>query len=88
MPIPRSLHQQVRERANRLCEYCHLPDALTTLPCQIDHIMAEKHGAPTCHSQNSICCVLRQVSMVYRSAGTGCQWKMVCHMIETITLPE
>ena len=30
-----------------VCEYGHLPDALTTLPFQIDHIMAEKRGGPT-----------------------------------------
>ena len=41
------MQQQVRERAGGLCEYCHLPDALTTLPFQIDHIIAEKHGGLT-----------------------------------------
>jgi HNH endonuclease len=46
MAISRSMQQQVRERPNRLCEYCQLPDALTTLPFQIDHIIAEKHGGP------------------------------------------
>jgi hypothetical protein len=41
------MQQQVREQAGSICEYCHLPEALTTLPFQIDHIIAEKHGGPT-----------------------------------------
>jgi 5-methylcytosine-specific restriction endonuclease McrA len=47
MAIPRSMQHQVRERANGVCEYCHLPDTVTTLPFQIDHIIAEKHGGVT-----------------------------------------
>jgi hypothetical protein len=47
MPISRTLQHQVRGRASHICEYCHLPDALTALPFQIDHIIAEKHGGPT-----------------------------------------
>lgn len=51
------MHQQVRERANRICEYCHLPDALTTLPFQIDHIIAEKHGGLTILENLAYCCL-------------------------------
>jgi 5-methylcytosine-specific restriction endonuclease McrA len=57
MPIPRSMQQQVRERANQVCEYYHLPDALTTLPFQIDHIIAEKHGGPTIPENLAYCCL-------------------------------
>jgi 5-methylcytosine-specific restriction endonuclease McrA len=52
-----SLQQWVRERANRLCEYCQLPNALTTLPFQIDHIIAEKHGGPTILVNLAYCCL-------------------------------
>jgi 5-methylcytosine-specific restriction endonuclease McrA len=51
------MQQQVRERANRTCEYCHLPDVLTTLPFQIDHIIAEKHGGPTILENLAYCCL-------------------------------
>jgi HNH endonuclease len=51
------MQQQVRERANRVCEYCRLPDDLTTLPFQIDHIIAEKHGGPTILENLAYCCL-------------------------------
>ncbi len=51
------MQQQVRERAAGLCEYCHLPDALTTLPFQTDHIIAEKHGGLTTLENLAYCCL-------------------------------
>jgi hypothetical protein len=57
MAIPRSLQQQIRERAGGLCEYCHLPDTSTTLPFQIDHIIAEKHAGLTILENLAYCCL-------------------------------
>jgi HNH endonuclease len=57
MAIPRSLQQHIRERAGRLCEYCHLPDTSTTLPFQIDHISAEKHAGLTILANLAYCCL-------------------------------
>jgi hypothetical protein len=57
MPISRAMQQQVRERASGRCEYCHLPDTCTTLPFQIDHIIAEKHGGPTLLENLAYCCL-------------------------------
>ena len=57
MAIPRAIQQQVHERASGLCEYCHLPDACTTLPFQIDHIIAEKHGGLTTLENLAYCCL-------------------------------
>jgi hypothetical protein len=37
----------VASRAAHCCEYCRLPERLTTLPFQIDHVIAEKHGGET-----------------------------------------
>ena len=51
------MQQQVQERANRICEYCHLPDVLTTLPFQIDHIIAEKHGGASIPENLAYCCL-------------------------------
>lgn len=41
------LRSQVRERAGGRCEYCRLPDWLTELPHEADHIRALKHSGPT-----------------------------------------
>ena len=38
-----ALVRLVWERARSRCEYCQLPQALTRLPCQIDHVIAVKH---------------------------------------------
>ncbi|MBC8116187.1 MAG: HNH endonuclease [Candidatus Saccharimonas sp.] len=46
-----TLRQLVRSRAALRCEYCHLPEAMTEAPFQIDHIIAIKHRGET-HSEN------------------------------------
>lgn len=47
MAHERTLREQVADRAGNRCEYCHLPERLTSLPFQLDHIIAEKHGGET-----------------------------------------
>jgi hypothetical protein len=43
-----ALRQQVRERAARRCEYCHLPDWLPPFePFHLEHIVARQHGGET-----------------------------------------
>lgn len=42
-----ALRALVRQRANGLCEYCQLPDSVTELPHEADHIRAIKHDGPT-----------------------------------------
>jgi 5-methylcytosine-specific restriction endonuclease McrA len=37
----------VRRRAHDLCEYCRLPQGLSSIPFEIDHVIAQKHGGPT-----------------------------------------
>ena len=39
MPLPKSLYEQVRQRANFRCEYCHYPEQLSSAPLSIDHIL-------------------------------------------------
>lgn len=41
--MERKYRAQVRERANGICEYCHMPDELDELDFQVDHIIARKH---------------------------------------------
>jgi hypothetical protein len=33
-------------RANRTCEYCQLPQSFSSIPFEVDHIIAQKHGGP------------------------------------------
>jgi len=44
MSIGTRIRTSVRRRALRRCEYCHMPDEVSELPFQIDHVVAEKHG--------------------------------------------
>jgi hypothetical protein len=37
----------VWRRANEACEYCQLPQNLSSIPFEIDHIIAQKHGGAT-----------------------------------------
>jgi len=48
-----SLREQVRERANDCCEYCRLSQTFSTLPHELDHIRARKHGGAT--SPENLC---------------------------------
>ena len=42
-----SLVSLVWDRANRTCEYCQLPQSFSSIPFEIDHIIAQKHGGPS-----------------------------------------
>ena len=44
MPIPKSLYQQIRQRAQYRCEYCHYPEDLSTAPLSIDHLHPKSLG--------------------------------------------
>jgi hypothetical protein len=44
MPIPKSLYQQIRQRAQFRCEYCHYPEILSTAPLSIDHLQPRSLG--------------------------------------------
>ncbi len=41
------LRRQVASRARHLCEYCLIHADDTYLGCQVDHVIAEKHGGLT-----------------------------------------
>jgi hypothetical protein len=51
MERKRSLRSRVAERAGFRCEYCRLPSDLSSVPFQLDHVIAEKHaGAKSCRN--------------------------------------
>ena len=43
----KALREAVAERAGFRCEYCWLPERWTSLPFQLDHVIAEKHEGET-----------------------------------------
>jgi hypothetical protein len=47
MAADRALVRLVRERARACCEYCRLPEAYSSMPFEVDHIIAEQHGGRT-----------------------------------------
>ncbi len=44
MSIPKALQNQVRERAQFRCEYCHYPELLSSAPLSIDHLQPRSLG--------------------------------------------
>jgi hypothetical protein len=51
-----ALRQLVWDRANSRCEYCHLSEAHSFYPFQVDHILAEKHGGLTVADNLALSC--------------------------------
>ncbi len=39
-----ALESLVRTRSRSCCEYCRLPEGCTSMPFEIDHIIAQQHG--------------------------------------------
>ena len=46
MIIPKGIRQQVRERANYLCEYCHSSEEASAARLEIDHIQSTQLPNP------------------------------------------
>jgi len=46
----------VRERARGQCEYCRLPEKWSSIPFEIDHIIARKHNGPTTEDNLALSC--------------------------------
>jgi len=51
-----SQRRDVWQRARGCCEYCRLPQHVTVLPHQIDHIVARKHGGQTTLANLCLAC--------------------------------
>jgi hypothetical protein len=45
--VSAALRRLVEARAGHLCEYCLIHEDDTYLGCQVDHVIAEKHGGLT-----------------------------------------
>jgi hypothetical protein len=54
--MDRALMRLVRQRAGDACEYCGLPQRLSSAPFEIDHVIAEKHGGLTHEANLALSC--------------------------------
>jgi hypothetical protein len=61
--------RQVIERAGNRCEYCHLPQACSVLPHEIDHIRARKHHGPTTMANTCWACAYCNSAKGSNAAG-------------------
>lgn len=53
----RDVAWKVRQRAQNLCEYCHLPASAYPLPFHIDHIIARQHGGKSVFENLALACL-------------------------------
>ncbi len=51
------LRHPVAERSRYCCEYCQLPEQWTSLPFQLDHVIAEKHRGETSLANLAYACL-------------------------------
>ena len=56
--ISAALRAQIRFRTKGQCQYCLVPETLTLVPHEIDHIIAAKHGGETSSDNLALCCTL------------------------------
>lgn len=54
--IPRALAVEVKARAVRRCEYCHVPEAFTGQPFHFDHIIPKCEGGKTSLANLCLAC--------------------------------
>jgi hypothetical protein len=54
--VPANLRRLVTDRAAGLCEYCLIHQDDTFLGCQIEHIIAQKHGGATVPENLALAC--------------------------------
>lgn len=56
--VPAAIRRAVAHRAFNICEYCLIHEADTFFGCEIEHIIAKKHGGPTNLENLAYACVL------------------------------
>jgi hypothetical protein len=55
--VSKELQEAVQRRARGACEYCRLPEDVSVLPHQVDHIIASQHGGPDEVDNLCLCCI-------------------------------
>lgn len=57
MSLTAEVKRLVRQRANDRCEYCHLPQSVSALRLQIEHVIAIKHGGADDDQNLALACI-------------------------------
>lgn len=55
--VPAALRRLVEVRADGLCEYCLIHQADTFFGCEVEHVLAVKHGGATVADNLAFACV-------------------------------
>ena len=56
MAVTARLRAEVARRARYHCEYCGYPEAASSTPLEVDHIIPEARGGPTTFTNLALCC--------------------------------
>ena len=56
MVVMARLRAEVARRARYHCEYCGYPEAASSTPLEVDHIIPEARGGPTTFNNLALCC--------------------------------
>lgn len=76
--VAAALRRLVEERARSACEYCRIHDDDTFFGCQIEHIIAGKHGGPTTEDNLAYACI-------YCNANKGTDFAAIDSVTGVIT---
>ena len=75
-----SLRGLVWERAGGSCEYCQLPQSLTVLPHELDHIVAQQHHGPTEPENLCLACALCNAHKGPNLTGMDVETKLIVRL--------
>ena len=56
--IPPDLRKFVRQRGGNSCEYCRIPESMTFVPLEVDHIISLKRGGVSDETNLALSCSL------------------------------
>ena len=56
MAVVDAYRPEVARRASYRCEYCHYPEAASSTPLEVDHIIPEAKGGVTALDNLALCC--------------------------------
>ncbi len=57
MSVSQTKRDAVRRRAAGACEYCRLPEHVSLVPHQVDHVVARQHGGSDEVANLCLCCI-------------------------------
>lgn len=75
-----ALREEVFRRADNCCEYCHLAQAVTLLPHELDHIIAQKHDGETASGNLCLACFACNSFKGPNVAGVDPATKEICRL--------